>query len=126
MSYELRKDIDKVEWEDHFMYKDSRIKWIYTREKDGSPITVMLIELAKGITLPDHRHQDQPDLIYPIQGKATMYIEGEGEFPLRPGLVIMVLAFSLLSYFPLKNFLFTHPETGETGILGDYNHDHEH
>ena len=42
------------------------------------------------------------------------------------GLVIMVLAFSTLSYFPLKNFLFTHPGTGEIGILSDYNHDHDH
>ena len=42
------------------------------------------------------------------------------------GLVIMVLAFSLLSYYPLKNFLFAHPETGEFGILSDYDHDHDH
>jgi hypothetical protein len=41
------------------------------------------------------------------------------------GLVIMVMAFSLLSYFPLKNFLFAHPETGKFGILSDYNHDHD-
>jgi len=40
------------------------------------------------------------------------------------GLVIMVLAFSLLSYYPLKNFLFAHPGTGEFGILSDYDHDH--
>lgn len=42
------------------------------------------------------------------------------------GLVIMVLAFSLLSYYPLKSFLFVHPETGEFGILSEYDHDHEH
>jgi hypothetical protein len=42
------------------------------------------------------------------------------------GLVIMVLAFSLLSYYPLNNFLFAHPETGEYGILNDYDHDHNH
>ena len=90
MSYEVKKEIDKIDWEDHFMDKDSRIKWIYTREKDGAPITVMVIELAKGISLPDHKHRDQPDLIYPIKGKATMYIEGEGEFPLRPGMVVLV------------------------------------
>ena len=42
------------------------------------------------------------------------------------GLVIMVLAFSLLSYYPLKNFLFAHPETGEFGILSDYDRDHDH
>jgi len=33
------------------------------------------------------------------------------------GLVIMVVAFSLLSYFPLNNFIFEHPGTGEYGIL---------
>ena len=42
------------------------------------------------------------------------------------GLALMVLAFSLLSYFPLKNFIFEHPGTSEYGILSDYDHDHEH
>ena len=90
MSYVVKKEIDKIEWEGHFMNKESRIKWIYTREKDGSPLTVMLIELKKGITLPDHKHRDQPDLIHTLKGRATMYLEGEGEFPLKPGMVILV------------------------------------
>lgn len=90
MSYPLKKIIDEVPWEGHFMDPESRIKWIYTREKDGTPLTVMLIELKKGISLPEHRHQDQPDLIYPVKGKATMYIEGEGEFPIQPGMVVIV------------------------------------
>jgi hypothetical protein len=42
------------------------------------------------------------------------------------GLVVMVAAFSLLSYFPLKNFIFAHPGTGEYGILSEYDHDHDH
>lgn len=42
------------------------------------------------------------------------------------GLVLMVLAFSLLSYFPLKNFIFEHPGNGEYGILSEYDHDHDH
>ena len=42
------------------------------------------------------------------------------------GLAIMVLAFSLLSYYPLKNFLFAHPGTGEYGILSEYDHDQDH
>jgi hypothetical protein len=42
------------------------------------------------------------------------------------GLGIMILAFSLLSYYPLKTFLFAHPETGEYGILSDYEHGENH
>jgi len=41
------------------------------------------------------------------------------------GLVIMVPAFSLLSYFPLKNPPFAHPANGEYSILSEYDHDHE-
>ena len=41
------------------------------------------------------------------------------------GLILMALAFSLLSYYPVENFIFAHPETGEYGILSDYDeHDH--
>lgn len=90
MSYAVKKKIDDVPWEGHFMDESSRIKWLYTREKDGTPLTAMLIELQKGISLPEHRHLDQPDLIYPIKGRATMYIEGEGEFSLEPGMVVIV------------------------------------
>lgn len=43
------------------------------------------------------------------------------------GLAAMGLAFSLLSYYPLENFIFAHPETGEYGILSEYDHDdHSH
>ena len=42
-------------------------------------------------------------------------------------LILMTIAFASLSYFPLKNFLFAHPENGEFGILSEYDHDgHDH
>ena len=42
-------------------------------------------------------------------------------------LILMTVSFSLLSYFPLKNFLFAHPENGEFGILSEYDDDgHDH
>lgn len=89
--YQVAKKIADVPWEGHFMDAgNSRIKWVYTNEKDGTPLTVMVIELQAGISLPDHRHPDQPDLIYPLSGKATMFIEGRGEFPIEPGMVIIV------------------------------------
>ena len=61
-----------------------------TKERDNSPITVMKILLRKGVTLPDHRHVDQPDLIHVLEGKATMFIDGQGEFPMEPGMVVMI------------------------------------
>jgi quercetin dioxygenase-like cupin family protein len=84
------KKESEVAWENHFMIDGAKIQWLYTKEKDDSPITVMKVLLPKGTTLPDHRHPNQPDLIYPLEGKATMFIEGEGEFPLVPGTVVQV------------------------------------
>ncbi len=84
------KKIDELSWEPHFMTEDGQIKWIYTREMDASPITVMQVRLKRGVTLPDHVHRDQPDLIYILQGKATMFMDGVGEFPAEAGMVIQV------------------------------------
>lgn len=43
------------------------------------------------------------------------------------GMAVLVLLFSLLTYFPLKNFLFEHPEnTGQYGILESYEHHDDH
>ena len=84
------KKISEVAWEPHFMQDNANIKWVYTPEKDDSPITVMVVSLEEGVTLPDHVHKNQPDLIYVLEGKATMYIDGEGEFPMEPGMVIQV------------------------------------
>jgi hypothetical protein len=44
------KKQSEVEWESHFMTDNGKIKWIYTREKDDSPITVMQVRLEKGVT----------------------------------------------------------------------------
>lgn len=61
MEFDVFKNVDDVPWEGHFMDAgDSRIKWIYTPEKDGTPIAVMAIELQAGISLPEHRHVNQP------------------------------------------------------------------
>ncbi len=89
--YQVKKKISDVPWEEHFMDDGgSRIKWIYTRENDGTPIAVMYIELREGLSLPEHVHRDQPDLVHVLEGEATMFIEGEGEFPLEAGMVVMV------------------------------------
>ena len=84
------KKPSEVEWEPHFMTDDGKIKWIYTKEKDDSSITVMQIRLTEEPIRPYHVHPDQPDLIYILEGKATMFIDGVGEFPAEAGMVVQV------------------------------------
>ena len=87
---EFYKKESEVEWEPHFMEEKGKIKWVYCPEKDDSPITVLIVSFEEGVTLPEHVHNDQPDLIYVLEGKATMFIDGEGEFDMEPGMIIQV------------------------------------
>ncbi len=80
----------EVPWTEHHMVKEARLQHLYSQKNDGSEITVMKVQLPKGCSLPEHRHENQPDLIYPLKGKATMWIDGVGEFPLEPGMVVQV------------------------------------
>jgi hypothetical protein len=41
------KKESEVEWENHFMVDGAKIKWLYTREKDESPITVKMVFLRR-------------------------------------------------------------------------------
>jgi mannose-6-phosphate isomerase-like protein (cupin superfamily) len=49
--------------------------------------------MHKNMTVPicsEHIHEDQVDILYPIQGQAQMYVEGTGTFTLKPGIVVRV------------------------------------
>ncbi|MCG6973848.1 MAG: cupin domain-containing protein, partial [Desulfobacterales bacterium] len=37
-----------------------------------------------------HIHDKQDDILYPLKGKAVMWVEDVGEFTLEPGLIVRV------------------------------------
>ena len=57
------------------MTNHGKITWIYTPEKDDSPITVMLISFEKGLTLPSYVHTYQLELLHVLKGKATFFYD---------------------------------------------------
>jgi quercetin dioxygenase-like cupin family protein len=50
----------------------------------------MLVKVPAGIEIPEHIHEEQADILYPIKGKAEMYVEGAGTFPLTSGVIVTV------------------------------------
>lgn len=42
------------------------------------------------MTLPDHVHKYQPDLLRVLKGKANFFMDGVDEFPMEPEMVILV------------------------------------
>jgi quercetin dioxygenase-like cupin family protein len=81
--------LDDVLWEQH-PFLDVKIKKLVSREKDGADVTIFLAKLSKGQEIQAHVHEDSDDVIFPLEGKGKIYIEGSGEFDLFPGVLVRV------------------------------------
>ena len=87
---EIFKTVADVSWRPHPLVKEVSIKPLVTKSEDGLDVTCMLVRVPAGIDIPEHIHDEQMDMLYPIQGKAEMNVEGAGTFPLEPGVVVRV------------------------------------
>ncbi|MFX0197693.1 MAG: cupin domain-containing protein, partial [Candidatus Hodarchaeota archaeon] len=52
--------------------------------------TILIAKLPKGQTIPEHVHEESDDILYPLEGKGKIVIEGAGEFPLTSGVLVRV------------------------------------
>ena len=78
-------------WEPHPSFKGLMIKKILTHEKENVDITIIIIKARKGTEVPVHVHE-QDDIVYQLEGKSKMWVEGEGDFELLPGSFIRIPA----------------------------------
>lgn len=76
--------------EPHPFLRGVRMKTLLSRRDDGGDVTCILVSCPCGCEIEEHVHPEQDDLIYVFEGEATMWIEGEGEFPLTPGTFVVV------------------------------------
>ena len=84
---QIVKTVADVSWRPHPLVKEVSIKPLVTKSEDGLDVTCMLVRVPAGIDIPEHIHDEQMDILYPIQGKAEMNVEGAGTFPLEPGVI---------------------------------------
>jgi len=65
-------NVEELEWQPHKTVKSVEIK------------------IGRGLEVPEHIHEDSDDILYPLSGKAKMWVEGSGEFSLEPGVIVRV------------------------------------
>ncbi|MCW4013361.1 MAG: cupin domain-containing protein [Candidatus Bathyarchaeota archaeon] len=63
---------------------------LYSRRDDGAELTCFVVRCKVGSEIEEHVHPDEADIIYVLAGKATMWIEDRGEFPLDSGVFVVV------------------------------------
>ena len=87
---EIVKTVDDILGRPHALVKEASIKPLATKSEDGLDVTCLLVRVPAGVEIPEHIHEEQVDILYPIQGKAEMDVEGAGTFPLEPGVIVRV------------------------------------
>jgi len=87
---EIFTNVDSLSWAPHPIAEGVEIKPLVTKKDDGIDVTCVLVKIPTGIEIPEHIHETQADILYPLQGNAEMYVDGAGNFPLKPGIVVRV------------------------------------
>jgi quercetin dioxygenase-like cupin family protein len=84
------KHIRDLPEEPHPFLRDVKMRTLLSRRDDGADATCILVSCPAGSEIEEHNHEEEDDIIYVLEGEATMWIEGVGEFPLTPGAFVAV------------------------------------
>lgn len=82
--------VEELEWQPHKTVEGVEIKVLISKAVQGTGVTCMLVRIGRGLKVPEHIHEDSDDILYPLSGKAKMWVEGSGEFSLEPGVIVRV------------------------------------
>ena len=87
---EIFTSVDSLSWVPHPIAEGVEIKPLVTKKDDNLDVTCVLVKIPAGKDIPEHIHETQADILYPLQGRAKMYVEGAGNLELKPGVVVRV------------------------------------
>ena len=76
--------VNDLSWSPHPVFKDLLIKKLLTYEEDNVDLSIVMVRVKKGSEIPAHVHE-QDDIVYHLEGKGKMWVDGEGDFNVSPG-----------------------------------------
>lgn len=82
--------MEKIPWIPHPTAEGVQIKPFISQKEHGLGVTCLLVRVPVGKEIGEHTHATQDDILYPLAGKARMWVDGTGEFSLEPGIVVRV------------------------------------
>ncbi len=82
--------VNNISWIPHPTITGIKIKSMISHKEHGLDVTCILVDIPAGKDVPEHIHETQDDILYPLQGRGVMWVDGDGDFALEPGLIIRV------------------------------------
>jgi quercetin dioxygenase-like cupin family protein len=85
----IYKQVRKIKWEPHPLNHKVQLGFLLTKKDDGVKVTCLLARIPKGESIPEHTHAVH-DILYPLSGKAKVWIKGLGDLELKKGVLVSV------------------------------------
>jgi quercetin dioxygenase-like cupin family protein len=84
------RKLKEIEETAHPFLENVVIQTLYSKHGDGGETTCLVVKCNAGAEIEEHTHTKETDISYVLKGKATMWIEDRGSFPLEPGVFVVV------------------------------------
>jgi quercetin dioxygenase-like cupin family protein len=80
----------ELKWEPHPQLKTAKVAYLLSNRDEQAQLTCMLVRLPKGTKVERHVHPNSDDIIYVLEGKATMWVDNVGDVPMVKGAFIRI------------------------------------
>jgi quercetin dioxygenase-like cupin family protein len=87
---EINRKVEDIPWAPHPVVPGISIKPLISMKEHNLDVTCILVEVPAGTEVPEHIHEKQEDILFPLKGRAVMWVDGAGEFALEPGVIVKV------------------------------------
>ena len=84
------RDLGDVAESPHPFLRGVGMRVLYSNRDDGGDLTCFMVRCPAGSEIEEHVHEDETDVIYVLRGKAKMWVEDRGVFPLSSGVFVVV------------------------------------
>lgn len=89
MRERVYKEMKNIRSTPHPLNEQVKLTYILTKKDDNVEVTIIHALVPKGSGIPEHIH-DVHDIIYPLSGKAKIWMQGIGDLKLEKGVLVNV------------------------------------
>jgi quercetin dioxygenase-like cupin family protein len=90
MDMDRPRRIRDIPEEPHPFLKGITMKTLLSQRDDNASATCIIVRCPAGSEIEEHVHEGQDDIVFVLEGEATMWIDGVGELALSPGTFVAV------------------------------------